>query len=195
MWTLYLEHDHDCSSPNEWGGWHVRSFDRNDCDYASHDLAENDLEQMLANKAAFMLDRLEHSGVVWSLHDEGMQCRWDTSRNAGYIYCEADDIPEDKRLESARLFLDEYNKWIAGRCYYFSLMTDDGEDVSDSCSGFIGEEYIVECLRGEHPELFYGNAIKDTVEVKGDAAWILEDMEIADTTMEEDPLGLDELDL
>lgn len=41
------------------------------------------VKALRTNKYAVLLDVYEHSGTAWSLHGEGMQCPWDTSRGAG----------------------------------------------------------------------------------------------------------------
>lgn len=48
----------------------------------------------VGNPMAVMLDVYEHSGTSYSLSGEGMQCRWDTSRNAGVW------IPDDSCMEN-----------------------------------------------------------------------------------------------
>ena len=121
--------------------WRLVSFRRNHTDY--EDPAQyfifgrggNDgevytpsLTRSFDSNTAFLLDHYEHSGSCWSLHGEGMQCRWDTAKRAGLLLAnysprelQSFGIPKKKRVESARDYLKVYNDWSNGAVFEYGL--------------------------------------------------------------------------
>ncbi|OHD23795.1 MAG: hypothetical protein A2Y38_17040 [Spirochaetes bacterium GWB1_59_5] len=102
------------------------------------------LQRKLDVGTAFMLDYYEHGGSAWSLHGEGMQCRWDTSSYDGILIWE--NKPSDMgaktreaRAKDANSFLETYNCWANGQGYGYEIENEEGEDI-DSCWGFYGND-------------------------------------------------------
>lgn len=67
------------------------------------------------------------------------------------------------RADDARDFLESYNAWANGHCYWFSLIEND--NVIESIGGFIGDEALSEAIS---ESLQAG----DNVLVEGDASWL-----------------------
>jgi hypothetical protein len=191
--TLRIDHDPDVESPCENdGSWKLYSFNSrhiNYRDYRSFILDERGelkigIRRKLEVGTAFFVSCYEHSGIAYSLNGEGTQCRWDTTAVAGILVWE--HSPKDMgaknyadRQQDARNFLEEYNHWVNGQCYCYSIEKiakcyacnhEHGEIVA-SCGGYIGYDFLKKMLMSEHPELFVPDV---ELEVTGDAAWIME---------------------
>lgn len=125
---------------------------------------------------AVMLDVYDHSGQAWSISGGGMQCRWDTSHNAGawvpdkYLLDQIEsDVAEgkDRRKQCelyASQFLGQYNDIISGNVYGCVVQVHDleGEQLSEeSCWGFIGTDHAEGSLLDE----FYNPAVEDAKKV------------------------------
>lgn len=128
------------------------------------------------NPDAVMLDVYDHSGQAWSISGGGMQCRWDTSHNAGawvpdkYLLDQIEsDVAEgkDRRKQCelyASQFLGQYNDIISGNVYGCVVQVHDleGEQLSEeSCWGFIGTDHAEGSLLDE----FYNPAVEDAKKV------------------------------
>ena len=114
------------------------------------------------NPHAVLLDVYSHGGERWSVAGHGMQCQWDTSRNAGvWVPDEAckdhiETFPEaDRRrraVECAKQALSSYNAWLAGECYgivtclYRKIGDCWAKIEDDACWGFVGYEGVEELL-------------------------------------------------
>lgn len=154
---LTIEHDQYTESPaDDCCQWRLVSFNprhRNHKDASDYSPLPIGLRRKLQVGLAFVLDYYEHGGSAWSLAGRGMQCPWDTSKNAGLLIW--DHTPSEigaktyaERAADASRFLDTYNDWANGNCYYFSLEDGDGEHL-DSCGGFIGLEHLADTIN-EH---------------------------------------------
>jgi hypothetical protein len=125
-----------------------------------------------------------------------MQCRWDTSNRCGILLWEHPPGElgfkmREERAKSARQFLETYNDWANGNCYWYRvekaelpggpLNSDDPDDLDidldlldwedvDGCGGLIGEDAVVEEIRGA----ISGDELGDApiVSIEGDAKWI-----------------------
>jgi hypothetical protein len=78
-----------------------------------------------------LLDRYAHCGEMFSLHNEGYQCRWDTARGSHIWVPNADlehdllelvhkqpERKEDEIIdEFVRKLLEQYNSYLAGECW------------------------------------------------------------------------------
>jgi hypothetical protein len=197
---LFLGHDEDVECPCENdGAWKLYSFNSRHINYRDyHEFlvecqgrksrymkgANVGIQRKLNVGTAFLVSCYEHSGIMYSLKGEGMQCHWDTTGIAGILVWE--HSPKEMgaktykdREQDARNFLEEYNHWVNGQCYYFTVekmekcekCNHENGEVVDSCGGYIGYEYLKEILKSEHPELFADGV---ELEVTGDAAWIME---------------------
>lgn len=181
---LEVGHDLDVDLPDAgYDGWRLVSFGRkhvNHEDPAKYVKAFNQrtgevtpasigLARKLNVGLAFWLSYYEHGLGCWSLKGEGPQCPWDTALLAGILIWtgKPGDIGAktlDDRAEDARNFLESFNDWANGNCYWFRLTDDSGEEIG-SIGGLIGGEAVSEVV-GE--ELQAG----DSVKVEGDAAWL-----------------------
>lgn len=155
---LSIEHDHDCEMPeSEVNGWKLVSFSRrhiNQGDPNDYFTSKGKIASKYNSKHRVglfhVLSYYEHGGSEWSLRGEGMQCQWDSVSVAGVLVWtgKPGDMgakTNEEREKDARNFLKEYNEWANGNCYYYSLTTDDGEDVG-GCGGIIGSDYLAEII-------------------------------------------------
>jgi hypothetical protein len=142
---------------------------------------------------AFVLSYYEHGLCQWSLQGYGPQCRFDTAQIAGILIWNTEELGRnvpyhsykewdklsaeeryEKRADSASSFCEAYTNWANGSIYGYALTDDENGENDDSCWGFLGYEYFKERVQEEHPELFDGDSLKETVKLTGDAAWTLE---------------------
>lgn len=122
---------------------------------------------------AVLLDLYEHSGCIWSVHNSGPNCRWDTSGGAATwipndcLRLELDSCtnPQDRRdmaVKFAEQACEAYTSYCNGDVYgcvveVFELKDEAWVQVSeDSCWGFIGYDYAEDSLNSE----FFGPAVK-----------------------------------
>jgi len=94
-----------------------------------------------------------HSGMAMRTHP--FHCQWDSGRS-GYVYITPKDALEwqgRKRMTpklanvmkvTLSAIVEEFGRWRNGECYFVEVLDDKGE-VLDSCGGYIGMEYAVEC--------------------------------------------------
>jgi len=70
----------------------------------------------------------------------------------------------EDRADDAKGFLTEYNAWITGDCYQYSVWpreSDEYGDRADACCGFLMNEWFVDMLRTELlPSLANDNPIR-----------------------------------
>lgn len=109
---------------------------------------------------ARLLDCYSHGGEIWSLHDEGTQCRWDTARGAGVwvpddcLRKEIESRPEAERDEActtyAKQFLTEYNSILEGDVWGVVVVGFDSNGTrlfGEDCWGYVGETYAREMIK------------------------------------------------
>ena len=148
----YLDYDRDCQNPLD------------NCEgLGSIVSAFNDRQEYLSlreNLTPYMvqLDCYRHSSEAWSPHGEGMNCQWDTSRNAGIWVPDISCVEEIKRrcreesdilkldpttmpesdlnnliqkhaVVLARQACDEYTKWLNGDAYGVIVVEYDQDGV------------------------------------------------------------------
>lgn len=153
--TIKGDSDLECPS-NFDGNWKLYSFNRRHSNSETPDhfglrmgrdgniKAPVGLQRKLNVGTAFMLDYYEHSGSVWSLHGEGMQCKWDTSSYGGILIWEhkVSDMgakTREARAKDAASFLETYNCWANGDGYGYTIEDEEGNEI-DSCWGFYGND-------------------------------------------------------
>ncbi len=108
---------------------------------------------------AFPLLYKEHRLCSWELWSDGEQPKFLDRHPGSGVSTPADGLliwehkPRDmgaktyaERYRDAQGFLEEYNAWCNGSCYYFQLETSDGEEL-DRCGGFYGEKWLTEWLQ------------------------------------------------
>ena len=156
--TIKVQNDPDTTSPSEHDcSWKLYSFNRRHGNFKHPDEFPMTvgLRRKLKVGTAFYLSCYEHGGSVWALKDSGTarsfpDQQFDVAQMAGIMIFEN---PKDMgakdyagRQKDAEGFLDEYNDWSNGNCYYYSL-TDNSETVNDSCGGFIGTDTFTSELK------------------------------------------------
>jgi hypothetical protein len=150
MKTLRLDYDIDCESPNEYDGmWHLYSFERGSEKLPFEMFDENNnmaigVRRKLACNTAFLLSLYRHSGDRWSFSGNGTRCQFDTVDPAGILVCTYEGknmkyLPKslDEREKSAAEFLDLYNTWAEGSCYWW-MLEGHHDELIDSCGGYVG---------------------------------------------------------
>lgn len=170
---LQLDYDSDTDDPVEYSGWKFVSFNRRHRAFVHPDqyFGKIGFTRKLQVGTAFVLSCYSHSGDRWSLYKEGMQCQFDTAQVAGLLIW-TDPLKHfpkslNERRDRARGFLDVYNEWANGSCYWYCLSRHISDDVEPeelgSCGGFIGDDDLWSALKSEH---FRAD---DYVRVEGDA--------------------------
>ncbi len=175
MKRLHLGYDTDTESPCEYDGWKLYSFKRGYDDpyqFFKHDgTPQTGFANKLRVGTAFLLSCFEHGSIHFYLQGEGSPGGWyglfDYADLAGALVWEqpVKNLGPKKyadREKDARAFLEKYNDWANGQCYWFSLEDEEGE-IIDSCGGYIGNDAIKETLK----ELLLEDEL---VYVVGDAA-------------------------
>lgn len=109
------------------------------------------------------LDVYDHSGQVYSMSGEGMNCSWDTSKGGAVWvpdkYCLENIMaqPEAERKECAKEYcrdaLKEYNAWLSGDVYGVCVAICDsttGEEIeSDEYWGYYTSEHAIQQMNEE----------------------------------------------
>lgn len=162
---LEIWNDCDVENPCEnAGSWKIYSFCRNHINSVNPDkfLTDNgnwrfEYARKVNLGLVFPLSYFEHGNCVWSIKGSGPQCQWDNTEFAGVAVWEepasnmgAKDY--QTRAKDLSRFLEEYTKWCNGECYGWTVLDDNGQ-IIDSCGGYIGQDYILEEIRREYPEL------------------------------------------
>lgn len=189
--VIKLENDSDTDDPCEFGTWEFISFNNNHTTFRDpHELIEPGpngevraknigLQRKLQVGTAFLLSCYEHSGTVWSLMGSGMQCRFDTTRVAGILLYtdKPKQLPKtlEKREKVAEGFLETYNDWCNGNCYWYCIETLDGEEIH-ACGGFIGEDHLEAGIKEYLQE-------GDKVKIEGEAKWLADHMDLSPATI------------
>jgi hypothetical protein len=199
--TLTVSHDTDVEIPDSgYPGWKLVSFGRKHASYEdpgkyvkgfnrqTREITPINigLAKKLTAGLGFFLSYYEHGQGAWSLIGEGTQCPWDTAYLAGILIWtgKPGDIGAktlEDRAKDARGFLESFNDWMNGNCYWFRLTTEIGDEI-ESFGGLVGDEALSEMV-GE--ELKAG----DNVKVEGDAAWLKNHLRLPEgvTVVEEFP--------
>jgi hypothetical protein len=190
--TLTINTDHDTECPDaSYDGWKLVSFGRKHASYEDPAKyvkafdrrtrevtpANIGLAKKLKVGLVFFLSYYEHGQGAWSLIGEGTQCPWDTAYLAGLLVWtgKPGDIGAktlEDRAEDARNFLESYNAWANGHCYWYRLTNENGEEI-ERIGGFIADEALSEAIS---ESLNAG----DNVMVEGDGAWLKNNLELPD---------------
>lgn len=157
-YEISIEQDDMAENPREWQDhlghmvcWHKR-YDLGDKhDYDSPDDFNAEINDN--NSIILPLYLYDHSGITMSTSP--FSCPWDSGQ-VGFIYITKEDAEEgwkslDGWREAARQGLqaevDEYDKYLRGECYFFTVLTGIGKTQMDSCGGFLGFDYCLESAR------------------------------------------------
>jgi hypothetical protein len=173
--TVHLGFDRDAECPCEWGGWQLYSLSGRQVRFKHPDHFLDGygnpnnaaLRGKLEAGDAFILSYYEHGLGAWSLKGEGVQCPWDTAQLAGVLVWEQGEegLPGtyEARADNARAFLETYNSWMNGECYYYAITDESQGGVHiDSCGDF----YDPESMFREIEEHTRGRAVEYTGEAK-----------------------------
>jgi hypothetical protein len=118
-----------------------------------------DTTKMLKSGKAFLIDMYEHGNAIFTLAGTGMNCRWDTSRNAGLIIL-ADDIidgiTKKQREQYARDYLKQYTDYFNGEIYNVNITDERGKYIDSICC-IIGTDYITDVVKDMIPDAIADN--------------------------------------
>jgi len=157
--TVRIGYDQDAGNPCEEddGLGTIRSFSRKHINYIDPDEAR---EMMEADPCIVPLAYYEHGNCLWMVaegpHPAGVEFQWDGTRFAG-IWIPDDWVRESYQgqdsktrqqwmVERAASCCKVYTKWCNGEIYYF-VVTDEDDEVVDSCSGMYSLEYCIDYAR------------------------------------------------
>ena len=143
--------------PQMFLSWELYSFSNRHSNYSSpekyaHRLSRVNspvskaswLKKLNAN-TGFWLDCYQHSGIIWSMHGEGMQCRFDTAPWGGVLvgnYSDLKKMTHSEREESARKALDIYNSYFNGAVFEFNLRIKGLSDADNTDNDLITEGWF-----------------------------------------------------
>lgn len=157
--TVDLRQDDDTESPFENDVFSMITFNMN----TIYDGAMPPLDYVEQGKTWWPLSCYRHSGERWYLAGMGnYECQWDTTKNAGVLFIKSGDASEvgEDSTASAVSFMETYNQWVSGDCWWFSIAMENLKEVGgpcptchsdhsyavsvmtqyDSCGGYIGLE-------------------------------------------------------
>lgn len=151
MLYVTIMYDQDVPNPldNEFSEWKMLRVGRKVGEIQPN-FVDDGLRWRIENGTAFWLSKSEHSGESWYLEGEVSPMLWhdfiwDGTNHAGILLLPDflfADVP-DHQKDAARLAIREYNDWLAGDCYYFSvdeeLYDEDKDETLESGGGFIGD--------------------------------------------------------
>lgn len=176
-----VEQDTDCDGPLEWDGqWTFYSFNRRHTHFKHpDDLDTKEMHEKLRRGLAWFLSCYEHGGIQWWIKGDAghPSCPFDTTGTAGMVVWEndPDDMANPKRGKiasrkaDAKSFVDVWNAWTNGECYWYSIEDEEGNQL-DSCGGFIGDDGL-KCMLDD-----VKSAVGDAdVTFTGDSAELLSD--------------------
>lgn len=152
--------DEYADDPSEYGSYSITVMTRRDMEtinkyFKNEGIGANfkaKYQKLAEQKKVFLIDKYEHSGVIYSLHGEGMQCKWDTTSPCGVMeLTDVDDMEPSEREQYARDCLKEYNSWINGEVYTIEITTENGAEV-DYMSGIYDVDAEIEGILKDSPE-------------------------------------------
>lgn len=151
--TIRIFTDDDADEPNQWGSdtdAAVLLVTTANPHFAVHPetrygkLTAEDLQdpelyaEVSKTYRMFPLYAYIHSGVALSMGD--FSCPWDSGR-IGFVLVDSSMIGEYGPEETARLFVEAWNRCLSGEVYGYVISRDgeaDGEEI-ESCWGFYGD--------------------------------------------------------
>lgn len=199
-YILSIEVDQDAPCPMEGDGqWTLVSFNRHSIHYDNPEKylrVTNDGSRVvpadigLASKMraglAFVLQYYEHGLGRYDIQGNGPQCQWDTTNFGGILIWNHN--PKDMgsrtyadRQKDAESFLEEYNGWMNGDAYGYSLDDREG-NIVDGCWGYIGTDYMSQEIathfkEGDRVKLIGGADYALDIHLLPDGVEIVEDFD------------------
>ncbi len=152
MLYVTIVYDQDVPNPldNEFSEWKMLRVGRGVGEIQPN-FVDDGLRWRLEKGTAFWLSRFKQSGESWYLEGEVPPMLWQDFVRYGTVRAGILLVPEalwqsseDECLRYSRGAIREYNDWLAGYCYYFSV--DEMLNV-DSRGGFIGDSGAREMVR------------------------------------------------
>jgi len=128
----------------------------------------------------------DHSGQHWSLSGRGMQCRWDTSNQAGVwvpddcLRKEIESLPEAERDAAATKFCEQflgvYNDVINGNVFGIVVEWFDSDGKlygNNHCWGHIGSKWAEEALKElfDYHQMKLAETHNKALSAKADIPW------------------------
>lgn len=117
-------------------------------------------KKMLKDGKAFLIDMYEHGDASFTLAGTGVNCRWDTTSNAGLIVLAdylIDGISPEQREQYAIDYLKEYTDYFNGDLYSVTVTNQRGDCIDSICC-LIGTDYIADVVKDMIP-----NALPENV--------------------------------
>jgi hypothetical protein len=142
-----------------------KEFFNREEDFESWDEVEECLIKEYNAEVILPLSLYDHSGISMTI---GRCHGWDSGQ-VGFIYASkedcikefGEDFSRDKIIKLFESEVEEYDNFIRGECYYFTVTetkikenrcphcnelinTEEVEETIDSCGGMIGQKYVLE---------------------------------------------------
>lgn len=131
---LVIWYEDDSESPREWDNawklcirWHRNYNFPNELDFdfntnEDDDLLHERLKAIWFSYHIFRLDCYEHSGIVFSLAWQGIQCKFDTAKNCWFIAIPKNIYPEEKLARwIAEQEIKCYNQYLNWEIYRYII--------------------------------------------------------------------------
>ena len=158
---IRIFYDVCATSPNEWGGWKLHSFNRRHRSFKDPSFLQDTngnlqigWRRKFAVGTAFILSYYEHSGCFWTLTGEGPSCLFDSVATAGCLeWIGPGKLPSGyaEREKCARAFLKTYTAWANGHVFVVECGEDscgDVYDVEEHIETLIGPDWRSTCGAG-----------------------------------------------
>ena len=116
-------------------------------------LSKDDVKDIIRNTDEYIslpLYLYDHSGIT--MNTSGFTCKWDSGM-VGIIFISKAEVREQygwKNLTKPRITQIEtylrnevktYDYFITGECYGYNIINKEGEDIGESCGGFLGSNH------------------------------------------------------
>jgi hypothetical protein len=98
----------------------------------------------------FQLNAYIHGGVALSLGEFG--CRWDSGQ-VGWVFVKEENEWGDHLTHEmlAQSLVDQWNQYLSGDVWYFTVEDSDGEETDLGCGGIYGKEDALEIAKQHCP--------------------------------------------
>lgn len=116
-------------------------------------LSKDDVKDIICNTDEYIslpLYLYDHSGIT--MNTTGFSDKWDSGM-VGIIFVSKAEVRKEygwKNLTKARIKqieeylkneVETYDYFISGQCYGYNIINKDGEDIGQSCGGFLGSDH------------------------------------------------------
>ena len=160
-------HDDNCPDPlKDWDGqggfyhWQDPAEYGKYCEFLGYD--EKTREQIRTDHPdAVRIDKYEHSGISYSVHETRPHCQFDTSSVYAvwmpdkYLLAELDKLGVTERYKKcvkyAKQACELFSYWINGDVYGWATFDHNGNEL-DSCGSYFGYGDIQDAIKTEAQE-------------------------------------------